>query len=326
MQVLEAGVCQLSNFEVYHALEKWRKVRGAEQILPSEAVFKLETSLLRNTFKSEKGLGKGQVEGFLAKVDEVCSKYASPNGEPAHLTLAEKIQLLNSKPEDRVALELIVEGMLTDERIEESLTDSYISDLLVLVKHFLLMPEYKEKEKDLIYITSDEEDGMAQNEPKKKRYFDPSSQPALQADALTVIKQQSPRVKEVDEAFDNLMEMEVDVEEAPQQEVKPEPMSEDSNEKSRSKKSKSSKKPKKVSKNDDTASSSSSSSSDKKKKKRKAKTPKPTKKASRKKKAATPSDDSSSTSSASSGAKAKSKRKSKASKEKEKKKSTKKKK
>eukprot|EP00659_Diplonema_papillatum_P015698 gene15698-23969_t len=125
MQVLEASSCQLSNFEVHEALAHWREARRCEQILPSESVFEFEKGLLRSVLLPEKFTRRQDVHNFLTALDVACKAYRTPAGDELYLTPAEKIQILNTKPCDRLSLELLVEGLATEERIAHDTEDEF---------------------------------------------------------------------------------------------------------------------------------------------------------------------------------------------------------
>ena len=135
MQVLDATVCQLSNFEAYTVLEDWRKNRRAQEILPSGSVFELEKRLLKSdSMRGERLLSRDQVEGFLAALDELCTQYtAGVDGETFYLSVAEKIQILNLKPTSVVLLENIVEGLASEERLCAADVESFGSAVIGLV-------------------------------------------------------------------------------------------------------------------------------------------------------------------------------------------------
>eukprot|EP01063_Lacrimia_lanifica_P006213 TRINITY_DN13743_c0_g2_i1.p1 TRINITY_DN13743_c0_g2~~TRINITY_DN13743_c0_g2_i1.p1 ORF type:complete len:374 (+),score=171.61 TRINITY_DN13743_c0_g2_i1:49-1122(+) len=186
MQILNANVSQLSNFEVRESLDTWREVRGKAQILPSDALFTMEKRLLW-TLHGDAHLDRPKhIDPFLRDLRRLCAGYAAPDGGPVRLTAAEELQLLNIKPTSAVQLERIIQELTEDQRVVPDSEDSLKYAIIKLVKIHLKQKKGRagRDRDDVLCLSSEEEDaaGEAEEPVSPPVFFDPI--PDASADAL----------------------------------------------------------------------------------------------------------------------------------------------
>ncbi|KXJ11276.1 DNA-directed RNA polymerase III subunit RPC9 [Exaiptasia diaphana] len=119
MEVLKEKSVMLSNFEVYQLLQE-----AETKTSKSKSIKKHQVNLATISYEARKYLEKTPCKHQNAEVIEDFLKSLAP----FNLTKAEKLQLLNLRPETHVEIQLIIE-----ESVERFKTEEEIQELLDIV-------------------------------------------------------------------------------------------------------------------------------------------------------------------------------------------------
>ncbi|KAK3736317.1 hypothetical protein QZH41_020779 [Actinostola sp. cb2023] len=120
MEVLKEKSAMLSNYEVYKLLQEAEKKTTSK----SKSIKKHQVNLATISYEARKYLEKTPCKYQNAQVIEDFLKALAP----FNLTKAEKLQLLNLRPETHVEIQLIIE-----ESVERLKTEADIQELLDIV-------------------------------------------------------------------------------------------------------------------------------------------------------------------------------------------------